>query len=117
MAVYTIMSFQSLTVLPNNLEMNKTRCIHGSRLLENLGKATKAPRVQRFLVWPLVVAGVEAAYRGETTRHWIGENLADLSRLLGSSSPLKARAVLRRYWRKGEPGWDECFDSPYVFII
>lgn len=116
-AIYCTMSFQSLTLLPNTLEMNAMRAVHGDRLLESLRAALKTPRVSKFMVWPLVVAGVESLYRGEGTRNWIEATLADLSRLLGTSSPLKARAVLRRYWKKGEPGWDECFDRPYVFII
>ncbi|KAL6710639.1 hypothetical protein ACN47E_008687 [Coniothyrium glycines] len=117
LAIYTTMSLQSLTVLPSTLEMNQMRSVHGDRLNKLLMKAVKCPRVHRFLVWPLVVAGVEAIYRSEAVRYRIGQNLAELSRILGTSSPLKARAVLKRYWKKEEPGWDECFDSPYVFII
>ncbi|KAH7366665.1 fungal-specific transcription factor domain-containing protein [Pyrenochaeta sp. MPI-SDFR-AT-0127] len=116
-AIYCTMSLQSLTVLPSTLEMNAMRAVHGGRLLDSLRAALKSSRVTKFIVWPLVVAGVEALYRSEGIRHWIAATLADLSHLLGTSSPLKARAVLRRYWQKGEPGWDECFDRPYVFII
>lgn len=117
LAIYATMSLQSLTVLPNNLEMNQMREVHGNRLLALLEDAVDMPRIHRFLVWPLVVAGVEAIHRDQVTRYRIEQNLAILCRLLGSSSPLKARAVLRRYWKKGEAGWDECFDSPFVFII
>ncbi|KAF1938743.1 hypothetical protein EJ02DRAFT_409887 [Clathrospora elynae] len=116
-AIYTTMSLQSLVVLPSTLVMDAMRSAHGDGLLSDLGTALKYPRVARFMLWPLVVAGVEAAYRGEATRNWIEAMLCDLSRLLGTSSPLKARAVLRHYWLKGVPGWDECFDRPQVFII
>lgn len=116
-AVHCTMAFQSLTVLPNTLEMNSMRSIHGDHLLSSLRKGLKSPRLTRFILWPLVVAGVEAAYRGEGTRNFIESALTDLAGTLGSSSPLKARAVLRRYWQKEEPGWDECFDRPYVFVV
>ena len=116
-AIYCTMSLQSLTVLPDTLEMNTMRSIHGDRLLAGLRKGMESPRVVKFAVWPLVVAGVEAAYRGEATRNWIEACFGDLSRTLGTSSPLKARAVLRRYWKTKKTGWDECFDRPYVFII
>ncbi|KAJ4374821.1 hypothetical protein N0V83_001898 [Neocucurbitaria cava] len=117
LAIYCTMSMQSLTILPNTLEMNSMRSIHGDRLLTSLRASAKLPRVMKFIVWPLVVAGVEALYRDEATRNCIESILTDQSRIQGTSSPLKARAVLRRYWQKGVPGWDECFDRPYVFII
>jgi hypothetical protein len=116
-ALYCTMSFQSLIILPNSLGMNAMRCIHGNRLLSSLKLAVKSPRLTYFLMWPLTVAGAEAGYRDEATQYWIGKQMSELSRSLGTSSPLKAHAVLRRYWQKGEAGWDECFDRPYVFII
>ncbi|KAF2027869.1 hypothetical protein EK21DRAFT_71024 [Setomelanomma holmii] len=116
-ALYCTMSLQSLTILPETLEMNSMRSIHGDRLIEGLKAAIKSPRLVSFLIWPIVVAGVQAGYRDEATRSWVGSQLSELSRKLGTSSPLKAQAVLRRYWQKEEPGWDECFDRPYVFVI
>jgi hypothetical protein len=116
-ALYCTMAFQSLTILPSTLEMNAMRCIHGDRLLANLRIAMESPRLVKFMMWPMVVAGVESGYRDEATQYWIGKQLSELSRLLGTSSPLKAEAVLRRYWQKEEKGWDECFDRPYVFVV
>ncbi len=115
-ALYCTISLQSLVVLPNNLEMAAMRAIHGDRLIQSLEKAIKIKRLERFLWWPLVVAGVEAAHRDEGTRDWIGTTLTSMSRSIGTSSPLKARTVLQRYWDNGEFGWDECFDRPYIFI-
>lgn len=116
-ALYCTMAFQSLTVLPNSLEMNSMRTIHGDRLLENLKSALRNPRLRNFVQWPLTVAGVEAGYRDQATRYWIETQYSYLSRLLGSSGPLKGQAVMKRYWQKNEPGWDACFDRPYVFVI
>jgi hypothetical protein len=116
-AVYCTMAMQSLAVLPNSLEMDAMRSIHGERLLAGLRRMLKSARLKRFVLWPLSVAGVEAAYRDERTRYWIECQMLELSRFIGTSSPLKALTVLKRYWQKGVPGWDECFDRPYVFVI
>lgn len=116
-AIYCTMAFQSLTLFPSTIEMNSMRSIHGDRLLDGLRRGMKTPRLINFMMWPLTVAGVEAGFRDERTRYWIGVQLMELSRHLGTSGPLKSHAVLKRYWQKEEPGWDECFDKPYVCII
>ncbi|KAI8938311.1 hypothetical protein NX059_005963 [Plenodomus lindquistii] len=116
-AVYCIMSLQSLAVLPRTLEMNAIRVEYGDILFGSLLRGSGIPRIAKFLAWPLIVAGVEAAYRGEGIKNWIEATLEHLSRSLGTSSPLKARTVLRRYWKKGEPGWEECFDRPEIALL
>jgi hypothetical protein len=115
--VYCIMAMQSLAVFPNSLEMDAKRCIHGERLLTGLRRLLKCVKLRRFALWPLSVAGVEAGYRDESTRHWIECQMLELSRVIGTNSSLKAVTVLQRYWQKGVPGWDECFDRPYVFVL
>ncbi|KAF2622860.1 hypothetical protein BU25DRAFT_202235 [Macroventuria anomochaeta] len=117
-ALYCTMSLQAVAVLPNSLEMVTMRTIHGERLLENLKLSAQTRYLKKFSLFPLCVLGVEAGYHDQqSTRLWIERRLEDHSRLLGTSSPLKARAVLRRYWQQKKAGWDECFDSPYVFIL
>ena len=116
LAIYCIISMQALAVFPNAVAMNARRRSHGDRLLESLRAALDYPRVRRFFVWPIVVAGVEAAYRGEGTRVWIERLLIDTARYIGTYSPLTAASVLRKYWDKKQWGWDECFDRPYIFI-
>jgi len=115
-ALYCILSLQSLAILPNTAEMNTMRSQFGDRLLHTLRKSVEKSRIAKFSTWPLVVAGVESAYRGEGSRNWVEAALGDLSRSLGTSSMLKARAVLRRYWQRGKPGWDECFDCPETIL-
>ncbi|CAN9434307.1 unnamed protein product [Alternaria alternata] len=117
LALYAILSLGSLTVLPADASLLDIQTVHGDTLLSNLRTALKDPRIARFMAWPLVVVGVEAIYRGEATRDWIGASLEELSRTLGTSGPIKACSVLRRYWKGGVSGWDECFDRPYVFVI
>jgi hypothetical protein len=116
-SLYCSLSLQSLTVLPPSVSMQETQRKKGDALLRSVRNALKSPRTARHMVWPLVVAGVEGIHRGEATRNWIEASLEDLGRLLGTSCPLKACAVLKRYWKSGVAGWDECFDRAYVFII
>ena len=117
-ALYCTMSLQAVAALPNSLEMDTMRTVHGERLFENLQAAAQSRHLTKFSLFPLCVLGVEAGYHDDqTTRIWISRRLERHSRLLGTSSPLKARAVLRRYWQRNKVGWDECFDGPYVFIL
>lgn len=116
-SLYCSLSLQSLTVLPPTVPLEARQTAKGDELLSSLRCALKKPRLARHMVWALVVAGVEAMHRGEATQKWIEASLGALSMQLGTSCPLKACAVLKRYWRGGVAGWDECFDRAYVFII
>ncbi|KAI4914850.1 hypothetical protein J4E90_004884 [Alternaria incomplexa] len=116
-ALYATLSLCPLMVLPTTPSLLESQTTYGDVLLSNLGTALKAPRMAKFMVWPLIVAGVEAMHRGEGTRNWIEAGLEDLSRTLGTSCPLKVCSVLKRYWKGGVVGWDECFDQSYVFAI
>lgn len=116
-SLYCSMSLQSLTVLPPSVSLQKAQEEKGNVLLSSVHIALQDPRMARHMVWPLAVAGVEGIHRSETTKDWIEASLGDLSRLLGTSCPLKACAVLKRYWKSGIPGWDSCFDRAYAFII
>jgi len=116
-SLYCTMSLQSLTVLAPTVSLQATQTETGNELLSNLRSALKKPKLARHMVWPLVVAGIEVMHRGEATQNWIETSLGDLSRQLGTSCPLTARTVLKRYWKGGVAGWDECFDRAYVFII
>jgi hypothetical protein len=115
-ALYCIISFQSLDILPNTLEMNSKRSAYGKRLLCDLTTASQSPRLVNYLMWPLTVAGVYAGYRDSATQYIIETHFSMLSRRVGTSTPLKAQAVLRRYWQRAERGWDMCFDRPYAFV-
>jgi hypothetical protein len=117
-ALYCIMSLQALVALPASTEMNSTRTDHAKHLLENMKAALHLKQLKKIAMFPLCVLGVEAGYHDQQrTRLWIERQLEGHARLLGTSSPLKARAVLRRYWRWKRPGWNECFDEPYVLLI
>ena len=119
-AVYCIMSLSSLTILPILSfcpSMRKKLSSHGTLLLRHVKPAMLYMAFRRPLAFPLLVAGVEAIYRSESERYWIEEALTDLGQVTGASSPLKMRALLRRYWQRDEPGWEECFTQPYSLIM
>jgi len=112
-ALYCIMSLQAVDIIPSNTEMNRMRMRHRDRLLKDLKAATPLKQLKKISTFPLCVLGVEAGYHvQQSTQIWIERHLEEHARLLGSNSPLKAREVLRRYWRRKKPGWNECFDEP-----
>ena len=112
-ALYCVMSLQAVKILPSAREIDITRMRHRDRLLKDLKAATRLKQLKKISTFPLCVLGVEAGYHvQQSTQIWIERHLEDHARLLGSNSPLKAREVLRRYWRRKKPGWNECFDEP-----
>ncbi|KAI4612842.1 hypothetical protein J4E80_006897 [Alternaria sp. BMP 0032] len=112
-ALYCIMSLQAVDIIPSNTEMDRMRMRHRDRLLKDLKASTPLKQLKKISTFPLCVLGVEAGYHvQQSTQIWIERHLEDHARFLGSNSPLKAREVLRRYWRRKKPGWNECFDEP-----
>lgn len=114
-AIYCILSFQSLVLLPLDLAFRKC-CFRYSQLLETLlAEAVTTPSTKRFVLWPLIVLGVEAAHGDLSLRMFIGKQLIEMSCYLGSNVPLVAKSVLEKFWVSGETDWDACFDRPYGF--
>ncbi|KAI4656301.1 hypothetical protein J4E93_001020 [Alternaria ventricosa] len=112
-ALYCMMSLKAADIIPSNTEMDRMRMQHRDRLLQDLKAATPLKQLKKISTFPLCVLGVEAGYHvQQSTQMWIERHLEEHARLLGSNSPLKAREVLRRYWRRKKPGWNECFDEP-----
>ncbi|KAI4700521.1 hypothetical protein J4E81_003482 [Alternaria sp. BMP 2799] len=112
-ALYCIMSLQAFDILPCTRELDTMRIRHRDRLLKDLKAATPLKQLKKISTFPLCVLGDEAGYHvQQSTQIWIERHLEEHARLLGSNSPLKAREVLRRYWRRKKPGWNECFDEP-----
>jgi hypothetical protein len=116
-AVYCISSLQSLSILPTTPYYDTIKASHGDRMLLSLKAALLSRRARKFMLWPLVVAGVVAMDKDIWGKDWVAEQLTKLSRDIGSSSPLKARAALESYWKKGKKGWDDCWDQPNAFVV
>ena len=115
-SLYAILSLGSLGILPPTVALENSQAAHSNILFRELHAALKVPRIAKFMAWPLVVAGVQAKERGEATRNWVEASLRDTSRVLGTGCPIKACAVLKRYWASDASGWVECFDRPNVLI-
>ena len=116
-SLYARLSLESLGVLPPTVALENSQTAHADTLFYELHAALKVPRIAKFMAWPLVVAGVRAKERGEAARNWVEASLRDISRVLGAGCPIKACAVLKRYWASDASGWDGCFDRPNVLII
>lgn len=116
-SVYCISSLQSLAVLPlTSSALRAHRTSHTQVLQLLLRRALLSPRVKRFMLWPLVVLGVEAAVLGGVAmRDFVKEQLGRMSRHAGTYVPLTAKGVLERFWVSGKTSWDSCFDKPYAF--
>ncbi|KAI1736700.1 putative C6 finger domain protein [Xylaria scruposa] len=113
--LYCILSLQSLSILPSETSL-RSRCATQGRLLRGLLNQTlSSPRTRRFMLWPLVLLGVEAVNCNETMRSFVEEQLSNMSSYIGSYAPLVAKDILVRFWTSGETRWDACFDRPYVF--
>ncbi|KAF2634133.1 hypothetical protein P280DRAFT_512122 [Massarina eburnea CBS 473.64] len=117
LAVYCIMAFQSLGLLPKTKTMDGERGIHADCLLVQLEAAVEMDKVKRFIAWPLIIASVEAAYRGEGARAWIERELQKTGMFMGVNYPSRMRRMLRTYWNSGVYGWEECFSQPQAFLF
>ena len=89
---------------------------HRTRLFGLLAQATSMMRAKRCMMWPLVVAGVQAADGTPEERRWVGEELVKMCQDMGTYAPMTAKGLLERFWSSGKTEWDECFDGPYVFV-
>jgi hypothetical protein len=114
-AMYCILSLQSSSLLPRNKTLRNCCCAHAQQLRCFLEGTMSNLGVKRFLLWPLIVLGVEASHGDATLRILIEKQLMDLSCFLGSHVPLAAKSVLQRFWVSQEMSWDGCFDRPYAF--
>lgn len=99
------------------LDLKALRDTHRSRLVGLLQRAGDSVRMLRGCVWPVIVAGVEAAPGDFQARVVVRNLLNKLSNILATSLMLEAKDVLEAYWRTGEVGFDACFSRPYAFVV
>jgi hypothetical protein len=114
-AIYCISSLQSVSILPFNPSLRAQCAAHGQRLHTLLTSALSSPSVKLFMLWPLIMLGMEAVHSGPALRSFVLNHLPELSRDIGTYVPLTAKVVLERFWASGETRWDACFDRPYAF--
>ncbi|USP77897.1 hypothetical protein yc1106_05171 [Curvularia clavata] len=116
-ALYCVLSLQSAFVLPENTVLRNICVGHGQTLSFHLAESLSSARTKRFMLWPLVVQGVEAVYSDTATRAFVSEQLSKLSWSVGTSIPLTAQKILESFWASGNRRWDNCFDKPYPFTM
>lgn len=115
-AIYCVSSLQSSSVLPQTSSLRARCTTHSQLLQELLNEALSSPRVKRFMLWPLVLLGVEAANGSAAMRTFVKKQLSEMSRHVGTYMPLTANNILERFWASGKTRWDACFDRPYAFV-
>lgn len=116
-ALYCILSLQSLSVFPQSSAL-RTQCAeHGQVLQIILKEALASKRLKRFMIWPLVVLGVEAVHGGEAMRAFVASQLSELSYAAGTYVPLMAKRALENFWNSGDTRWDVCFARPHIFTL
>ena len=81
-----------------------------------LPMAMGSPIVRKGMLWPLIVAGVEAAERLGDEKGFVERQLILISRETGASYPLVAKECLEKFWESGKFGWDECFKQPHAIL-
>ncbi|TGO13740.1 hypothetical protein BTUL_0064g00410 [Botrytis tulipae] len=117
MKLFCIHSLQSVSIL---LEIPSLRLLcttYGQHLQELLTQALLFRHIKRFLIWPLILLGVEAAHGIAEMRAFVTTQLTELSYEVGTYGPLIANGVLKLFWASGKTRWDDCFDKPYAFTM
>lgn len=117
LVLYCIHSLQSISVLPQIPFLRSTCFSRGQRLQTLLKQAILSPTLKLFILWPLIVLGVEAVNGPISMRAFVREKLPEMSRYTGMLAPLSAKNVLERFWNSGETDWDSCFDRPHAFVM
>ncbi|KAB5555034.1 putative C6 finger domain protein [Coniochaeta sp. 2T2.1] len=113
--IYCILSLQSLSVLPQSDALRARCATEGRNLQWFLAEAASSPGIGRFMLWPLVMLGVEAVNGPQQLQQFVQQQLPEMSRHVGSFAPLTAKSVLEKFWASGHTSWDACFDKPYAF--
>ncbi|KAK8066539.1 hypothetical protein PG997_013286 [Apiospora hydei] len=115
-ALYCISALRNLFPIGFLYNLLMLRAAHADCLFGLLREAILSPQTKLCLMWPLNVAGVEAATRSLSDRLFVEEALDELSRGLGTGYPLVARSAIQKLWDSGKTEWDDCYDRPYAFL-
>lgn len=120
--LYCLSSLATCLVLDTSpcsatVDLETARSLHRARLFTLLGSAMQSPITRKCMIWPTVVAGIEAASGTLEEQQFVELQLSDMSRDTCASYPLVAKEMLGRFWASRKTGWDDCFDQPYAILI
>lgn len=73
-------------------------------------------RLRPSVMWPMVVAGYEAANCHPSVRTHIAQQFTEMRIDMGAYLPILAREVLEKFWESEGTTWGECFPRRYAFI-
>ena len=113
--LFCMHSLQSVSILPKIPSLRLLCTTHGERLQELLTKTSLSRHIKRFMIWPLILVGVEAVHGTAQMRAFVTTQLTEVSYDVGTYVPLTANGVLESFWASGKTRWDDCFDQPYAF--
>ena len=71
-----------------------------------LEEALISRRIQRLMLWPLVVLGVEAVNGGAAMCAFVEEQLSEMSRTVAPYMPLTANSALENFWSSAKTRLD-----------
>lgn len=114
-ALYAVASLQSVGVLARSPHFDSILSQHRDGLVSCLRRAVLAPEIKLWMMWPMVVAGIQAGPCADV-RRFVKTELGEMGRTLGTPLPALARGALERFWARGGVGWDGCFDSTFAFV-
>jgi hypothetical protein len=89
-------------------------------LFDQLRGVKAFSQLRKFVLWPLVIAGIHVGSAKEEAKTFILEELSWISRAVGIAAPLVAKGFLsQRVWslELKERKWDDLFDQAYLFAL
>lgn len=92
---------------PSNVVAN-----YRAELFTLLNEGVQSEVTRPCLVWPLAVAGFEAAFGNAAERAFVAAQLMSLFPQCGATT-LVARILFEKFWASDKTDWDDCFDEPY----
>lgn len=113
MVIYATNTLSSMTLPSWTKDFASTQ---RDTLFALLLEAYELPVLRASLLWPSMMAGFEAATGTAAERASIDKLLTTIGQKAGDAAPFHGQAVLKRFWRSGKSGWDDCFDDIYCFI-
>lgn len=112
--------------LDEDVDIAAIRSAYLATLLSNIKDIASGSNLQlrKMLIWPLVIAGIEVDVNDEASKKLICGELAWISKVVGTASPLVAHDFLSKLWKSdwiptgyGRRSWNSIFDRPYVFVM